>query len=107
MGSDALRIGPNSGRIAVTGNNFSDSYIGGGQVKRTAADQLAAGMFLAGTSEIAVVGNLFSSVRPKALTLKGAESKRVNFSGNVLTDVNSDQKKLRDSLVGSNLEALP
>ena len=105
-GRDALSIGPNSGRITVTGNNFSNSYLGDGKVKRGTNDLTAAGMVLDGTSDVTVVGNLFSSVRPKALTIKGKASKRVLFTGNVLTDVAGDHKKLDASLVKDNLEAV-
>ncbi|MDT8302008.1 MAG: right-handed parallel beta-helix repeat-containing protein [Sedimentisphaerales bacterium] len=103
-GPDALTIGPNSGRITVTGNNISNSYLGDGKVKRAANDLTAAGMVLEGTSDVTVVGNLFSSVRPKALTIKGPPSKRVLFSDNVLVDVSSDHEKLDASLVKDNLE---
>ncbi len=102
MGSDALRIGPQSGRITVTGNNFCDSYIGGG-TKRSAKDQNAGGLVLEGTSDITIVGNLFSGVKPKALTLRGKPSRRVIFTDNVLTDVESDHGKLKASVVKDNL----
>ena len=88
--TDAVRIGPDSGRITITGNNFSNSFIGDGQVKRAKNDLEAAGITLEQTSDIAVSGNLFSSVRPKAVGLKGDPSRRVLFSNNVLTDVESD-----------------
>jgi Periplasmic copper-binding protein (NosD) len=105
MGSDALYIGPKSGRITVTGNNFSDSYVGDvKKVIRKINDRAAGGMVLEGTTDITIVGNLFSSVRPKALSLKGKPSRRVIFSNNVLTDVESDHQKLIDSLVKDNLE---
>jgi polygalacturonase len=104
-GRDALSIGPNSGRITVTGNNFSNSYLGDGKVKRGTNDLTAAGMVLDGTSDITVVGNLFSSVRPKALTIKGKPSTRVLFADNILADVAGDHKKLDASLVEDNLEA--
>lgn len=103
MGRNALKIGSNSGRITVAGNNFSDSYIGDSMTKRK-KDLAAAGMVFNGTSDICVVGNLFSDVRPKALEIKGTPSKRVNFSGNVLTDVQSDHKKLTQSVVQDNIE---
>ena len=61
-------------------------------------------MALNGTSDVSVVGNLFSGVRPKALTAKGQASKRILFADNVLTDVVSDHKRLDASLVTSNLE---
>ena len=105
MGNDALYIGPKSGRITVTGNNFSDSYIGGvKKFVRRIGDLAAGGMVLEGTTDITIVGNLFSGVRPKALSLKGKPSRRVIFSNNVLTDVESDHRKLVDSLVKDNLE---
>ena len=104
MGRDALTIGPGSGRITVTGNNFSNSYIGDGKVKRSANDQSAGGMVLNGTSDVTVVGNLFSGVRPKALAVEGKPSKRVLFADNVLTDVASDHQKLDASKVKDNLE---
>ncbi|MHC4728417.1 MAG: right-handed parallel beta-helix repeat-containing protein, partial [Planctomycetota bacterium] len=98
-GPDALSIGPNSGRITVTGNNFSNSYLGEGKAKRSPNDLAAAGMVLEGTSYATVVGNLFSSVRPKALTIKGEQSKHVLFGDNVLVDVDSEHWKLGRSLV--------
>ncbi len=61
------------------------------------------GLTSEGTTDICVVGNLISSVRPKALALKGEPSERVNFSGNVITDAQSDQGKLKKSIVENNL----
>jgi hypothetical protein len=49
---------------------------------------------LAGTSDIAISGNSFSGLTTKALTLEGEPSKRVLFSGNVLTNVESEHSKL-------------
>jgi len=104
MGKDALNIGPNSGRITVTGNNFSNSYIGEGKVKRGTNDLAAAGMVLNGTSGVVVTGNLFSGLRPRAMSLEGPASKHVLFSDNVLIDTYGDHKRLDDSLVKNNLE---
>ena len=99
----ALRIGPDSGRITVCGNNFADSYIGAGQVKRAANDRAAGGMTLEGTADVAVVGNLFASVGPKAVAVQGPPSVRVLFSDNVLRDAESDAKQFQNSLVKDNL----
>lgn len=104
VGKDALSIGPNSGCITVTGNNFSNSYIGEDKVKRGANDLAAAGMVLNGTSSITVTGNLFSGLRPKALSVKGKASKHVLFSDNVFVDTTGDQSKLESSIVKDNLE---
>ena len=102
MGNDALNIGPESGRITVSSNNISNSYIGLDETKRI-EDLNAGGIVLEGTTDICVVGNLISSVRPKALELRGEPSERVNFSGNVITDAQSDQENLKNSVVKINL----
>jgi hypothetical protein len=102
MGKDALVIGPSSGRITVSSNNISDSYIGLDETKRV-EDLNAGGIVFEGTTDICVVGNLISSVRPKALELRGEPSERVNFSGNVITDAPSDQEDLKNSVVENNL----
>lgn len=99
MQSDAVRIGPGSGRITVAGNNFSNSYVGDGKVRRGTEDMAAAGMILSGTSDIAVSGNVFASVKPKALAMDGEPSRRVLFAGNVLTEVESDHNQLKESLI--------
>lgn len=103
MGKDALTIGPKSGRITVSSNNFSNSYIGKDSTKREDDDLNAGGIVFEGATDICVVGNLFSSVRPKALVLKGKLSERVNFSGNVITDAQSDHMNLRNSVIENNL----
>ncbi len=103
MGKDALSIGPKSGRITVTGNNFSNSYIGDDKLKRAANDQKAAGMVLNGTTGIAVSGNLFSGLRPKAVTIEGEPSRHILFGDNVFIDTPNDYKKLDDSMVRDNL----
>ena len=100
---DAVRISSNSGRITVCGNNFSDSFIGAGGIKRAASDRAAAGMTLAGAADVAIVGNLFSSVRPKGLAVEGEANARVLFSSNLLRDAPSDDDQLDGALVEANL----
>jgi hypothetical protein len=100
---NAVRIGPGSGRITVSANNFSDSFIGDEKIKRTANDSAAAGLILDGTQDIAVVGNLFSSLEPKALAVEGQAVSGVLFTDNVLVDAAADSDKLRDSVVKDNL----
>lgn len=84
---DALRIGPASSRITVNGNSFSNSYIGESKQKREKVDSAASGIVLSGASEIAISGNSFSGLTTPAITQEGEFSKRVLFSGNVLTDL--------------------
>ncbi|MCH8194053.1 MAG: right-handed parallel beta-helix repeat-containing protein [Planctomycetes bacterium] len=100
----ALVIGPNSGRITVTGNNFSNSFIGQGQVKRRADDLAAAGILLQGTQDIAVTGNLFAGLSTAALALGENKSQRIVFSDNVITDLEQDTQKLKNALEHSLVE---
>jgi parallel beta-helix repeat protein len=102
MATDALRIGPASGRISVGGNSICNSYIGDGQVRRGSNDLLAAGVVLEGARDIGMTGNVFSGVRPKALQLQGEPSRGVTFVGNVVRDAESDHGQLQDAEVGLN-----
>ena len=61
-------------------------------------------MTLDGAADVAIVGNLFSSVRPKALVVEGEPSVRVLFSENVLRDAASDAEECQNSLIEGNLE---
>ena len=79
----ALAVGPNSGRIAVTGNNFSNSHIGG-QVKR---EDAAAGILLQTTADIAISGNVFTGLARNAIEAQGV-CRRLAISGNVMADLN-------------------
>jgi hypothetical protein len=92
---DALRIGPASGQITVTGNSFAGSYLGDGKFRLPENNRAAAGIVLSGTSDITINGNSFSNLTTKALTLEGEPSQRVLFSGNLLTKVASDYAKLQ------------
>lgn len=98
------RVGAGSGRITLTGNNFSNSYLGDGKVRRANTDLDAGGLQLESTTDVVVVGNVFSSVRPKALEVQGKPSQRVIFGKNVLTDVTSDHGLLQKSQTNDNLE---
>ena len=83
----ALRIGPASGRITVTGNNFSNSHIGEGQVKRGTDDLAAAGMTLEGTRDVTITGNIFSGLTTPAIQHAGEKSERIAIVGNVFADL--------------------
>jgi hypothetical protein len=51
---------------------------------------------------VAVTGNVFASVRPKAVELRGEPSRQVAFTGNALTDVESDHERLLESTIAEN-----
>jgi parallel beta-helix repeat protein len=99
----ALYIGPKSGRITVTGNNFSNSFIGDGKVKRGTEDLFAAGIVLEATRQIVISGNVFSGLTTKAVELKGTPSKQIIFANNLLVGVESDHEKIPGLVGASNL----
>lgn len=99
----ALRAGPDSGRITVTGNNFSDSYIGDDQVSRKPEDRSAGGLVLEGTSDVSITGNVFSGLTEKAISEAGEQnSRRIVVAANVFTDVESDHANV-DGVVTDNI----
>lgn len=100
--TNALRIGPASGRITVGGNNFCNSYIGDGKVRRGTNDMAAAGLVLEGANNVAVSGNVFSGLTDKALTLKD-QPQGIVFANNVLADVESEHAGIQAGLVTDNL----
>jgi len=101
MKTDALRIGAASGRIAVAGNSFSNSYIGDGQVKRGTTDLAAAGVVLDGTSDVAISGNTLSGLTTPAVSVGDKPLRRILFSSNVLTDVASELERLGPNVQGN------
>lgn len=82
MKTDALKIGPGSGRITVTGNSFSNSDVGEKAVKRAVNDFAAAGLVLEQTTDVLISGNTFSGLTTKAIETRGGESQGIVLSGN-------------------------
>jgi hypothetical protein len=84
-------VGANSGRHTITGNNFSNSHLGGGKDKRPAEHKTAmgrdeaTGILLQSTSDIVISGNQFSGLSGSAVTGEGA-LKRLVITGNLVTD---------------------
>jgi hypothetical protein len=82
-----LLIGPKSGRIAVTGNSFSNTYIGEGKLRRTKPGQDAAhGILLDGTTDITITGNTFSGLAAEGIKATG-ECTRIVNTANVFVDL--------------------
>ncbi|MFW6163756.1 MAG: NosD domain-containing protein, partial [Planctomycetota bacterium] len=81
-----IRIGPASGRHAITGNSFSNSYIGDGKLRRRKPSQDAArGIVLDGTSDVTIAGNTFTGLAESAVKAT-SECKRLVVSANVVAD---------------------
>jgi hypothetical protein len=104
MKTNALRIGPKSGRITVGGNNFCNSYIGDNKVRRGTADMAAAGLVLDGPSDVAVSGNIFSGLTENAVSLSG-KPQGILFATNLLSDVESDHGEIASGTVADNYVA--
>ncbi len=100
--TDAIYLGNECSRITVCGNNFSNSYIGEGKIKRSSKDLNAAGIKLDGGKNILISGNLFSGINPgKAFSIEKL-SGDILFGNNMLINVTSDHEKLPDSLIIGN-----
>ncbi len=78
----AVVVGSNSGRITITGNNFSNSYIGG-KVRR---EDAATGIILVNSSDIAISGNNFTGLSGPAIVGEG-KCQRVAITGNVMANL--------------------
>ena len=86
----AMRIGPGSGRVTVTGNNFSNSYVGDDTIRRKEDDREAGGLVLESTTAVSLTGNIFSGLSTKAVTKKGVNTKVVS-SGNGAVKTKDDE----------------
>lgn len=106
-----IKVGKNSGRITITGNNFSNSYVGG-KNKRPATSQQpmgrdeGSGVVLEACSGVAITGNSFSGLAHSAVQAKG-QCARIVVTGNVIGDFNRrgvDSKPAID--LGSSVEVV-
>jgi parallel beta-helix repeat protein len=102
----ALVVGPGSGRITISGNNFANAYVG---PELKARDFRASGLLLDGTRDISVTGNTFAGLATRAIRTTGP-CRRLILLGNLFTDLPADQTGmdlggLREVLAGFNLGA--
>ena len=95
-----VRVGPASGRITITGNSFSNAWIGG----KTRRDDAATGVLLEGTSDVAITGNAFTGLQGAGVVARGTCG-RVAVTGNVLGDLHVASKGDRISLPALDLGA--
>jgi len=86
-----VRVGPDSGRITITGNSFSNSYMGEGAHKRKLeSDNIlqidtSTGVVLEDTEHNTITGNTFSGLDGSAVTACDA-CRGILISGNTVTD---------------------
>lgn len=82
---NSIYVGPKSGRLTITGNNFSNSYIGE-KVKRTGTD-IGTGILLDGTTDLVISGNSFTGLHTPAIKAENG-CKRLLINGNGIVEVN-------------------
>lgn len=90
--NDSIRVGPASGRLTLSANNFSNSWIGGRAKRPRGGNEpmlgdAGTGVTLDGTSDINLTGNSFSGLTTPAITAKNG-CQRILIADNVITDVN-------------------
>lgn len=96
-----VRAGSNSGRLAITGNNFCNSEIGG-NIKRLAEARQAmqadagSGVFLDSTEDVVISGNQFSGLSTVAVSTSG-NCRRIVLQGNLATECGKQFFKDADS----------
>ena len=102
MANKCVVVGPASGRITITGNNFSNSFIGG-KVKR---DDPATGVLLIGASDVVISGNIFTGMAGGAISTEG-ECRRIVTTSNIMADLNRhSEKKLPAADLGNAQETV-
>ncbi len=77
-------VGPQSGRLTIAGNAFTDSFVGQG-IRRLPTDNAAGGILLRGTRDVLVSGNSFSGLTEQAIHAD-AECRRIFVVGNLTVD---------------------
>lgn len=94
-----VRAGANSGRLAITGNNFSNSEIGGSIKRVQPADardpmqaDAASGVVLEDTRDIVISGNQFSGLTTVAVSTAG-KCERLVLQGNLAAECGKQLKE--------------
>ncbi len=100
----SIYFSPQSDRITVTGNNFSNSYIGEGKLKLS-GEQKVGGVIINGSRNILFSGNVFSGINSDRAVKIEQQPSSILFANNMLIDNVSDHNELPKSLVIGNLVA--
>ncbi len=77
-------VGPQSGRLPIAGNAFTDSHIGN-KIRRVVKDNQAMGIVLVGTRDVLISGNTFSGLAEHAIHAD-AQCRRISVVGNLVVD---------------------
>lgn len=104
MKTDSLHISAAATRIAVTGNSFSNSYIGEGKVRRGANDLLAAGIRFDSGHGVSFSGNTVSGLSPQPIIIGDTFDGGMLSDGNVISDFNADEQIMKQ--IGATADSL-
>lgn len=81
-----VKVGPQAGRIPITGNAFCDSYLGE-TARRQKEGNFGGGILLDGTSDIVISGNTFTGLSRNAVGTAGS-CRRIVFQANLVYGAN-------------------
>ncbi|NLS95701.1 MAG: right-handed parallel beta-helix repeat-containing protein [Planctomycetaceae bacterium] len=81
-----VKVGPQAGRIPITGNAFCDSHLGGA-ARRLQEGNFGGGIILEGTSDIVISGNTFTGLSRDVVNAD-AKCQRIVFQGNLVFGAN-------------------
>ena len=82
-----VRVGPDAGRIPISGNAFCDSHHGQA-IRRDVEGNFGGGILLEGTSDIIIAGNTFTGLSRDAVQAD-AKCRRIAFQGNLICGTNA------------------
>ena len=88
-----VRVGKNSGRIAISGNNFTNSHIGNGTRRIAKEDDnllrldVGSGVQLMETADVVVSGNVFTGMSRSGISADN-KCRRLLISNNLFFDLN-------------------
>ncbi len=82
-----VRVGPDAGRIPISGNAFCDSHHGQA-IRREVKGNFGGGILLEGTSDIVIAGNTFTGLSHHAVQAD-AKCRRIAFQGNLVCGTNA------------------
>ncbi len=89
----AVKLSGKSGRITLSGNNFSNTYIGAGKDKRPSEGKtpmhidIGTGIILEGSKHVNITGNHFSGLDAGAIQGSG-KCRAILIANNTITDLN-------------------
>lgn len=98
----ALHVGPGSGELVISGNSFSDSYLGQGRYRRADNDRVVGGVLLESTRAINFSSNTLTGMAPKAIQVQGKLLDSIT-ANNLFVDNPSDVGRTQELIEAPNV----